>query len=223
MNAESRTTSSPVLDEVCQLCWIPEHIRGLSKKIFEEFTHNRVVKADISIGIQATCMYYGFLHSGAARSILEICNIFSISENIFTKSDKIFRDHYRDTPSSFFKFRELFESADAEDLISRHVPKLLSITEISARQRNSIRNSAVLTVQNIRARKMLVSKTTGAIASAAIYLALAQVVGKTIKKAPFCKAVGLTSSVTLQTILKELDILAFTSECPSTVPANPRS
>lgn len=200
-----RPPATPLLDEVNCRFRIAESIYTLSKKIFEEFSGHKIVKKDLLKGVQAIALYYAYLHSQVPRSISEICSMCSLCESTLTKADKIFREVYRTHNSNFFKFRDLFECADAEDLISRQIPLLTSLICITIPQQKSIRKLSIDISQKIRNKKLLVSKSSGAIACVAIFMATESIIQRKLSKAPFCNTLGLVTSVTLQTMLKQLE------------------
>lgn len=197
--SSQRNVNTQLLDRVCEILFVSDSTRTLSRNLLSEVTSFQTCRGENLVGIQAVSLYYACLFGRAARSIQEVCVSFSILEGTFTKADKIFRETYRGNKSSFLNFRDLFGTADATDMITRSVAKLVLDSDISRK----VNRLSFRLLEQIRQKKVLVGKSSGGITSAVIYSAL-QATGVNMSKKDFCADLKLTTTVTLNTMLKEL-------------------
>ncbi len=179
---------------------LPEYVLKLAKEIYSEVTSRKIYRSDNVMGMQAVSLYYACLASKATRSIAEICKAFDLSESVFTRCDKNFREIYRDNKSAFFNFRDLFDATQATDLLVRGINK---ITELDDDQSRKVRKLSFQMLEAIRSKKALVGKSSGAIASAVIFISIEKV-GLKLSKKNVCTSLNLVTTVTLNSMLKDL-------------------
>lgn len=198
--SSQRVVNTQHLDQVCtRILRVSDSTRTLSRNLLTEVTSFQTCRGENLIGMQAVSLYYACLFGRSARSIQEICVSFGLLEGTFTKADKIFREAYRENKSAFLNFRDLFGTADATDMISRNVAKLVLDADVSRR----VNKLSFRLLEQIRQKKALVGKSSGGVTSAVIYSSI-QACGVSMSKKDFCADLKLTTTVTLNTMLKEM-------------------
>lgn len=185
-----------------------------AKNILTELTLKKTFRGETQIAAQLVCLYYSCVLKKAPRSISEICSSVGLTENMFLKVDKTFREVYRDNKSTFLKFGDMFYATEPVDILSRNISKLVDISNDESKQ---VRKYALEYLDVIRERKMLVGKTSAAITNVVIFKALNRVTKSTMSKSKFCATLELVSPVTLQTMLKELDLAGIDSPTMTSV------
>lgn len=100
-----------------------------------------------------------------------------------------------------FSCCRLFESADSSDLVRRTVQLLC----LKVEDEQIVNRAASSILRTIADRKLLPGRSSGALVTSSIYLALIKAGHKPVK-AVLCEQLQLTSPVTLTSILKQLPV-----------------
>ena len=194
-----RQLQTAEMEDVCRhLMRLPASILEEAKGLYARVLEMRTSRGQILVGIQACAVYYACIlqkQPGIARNVAEVAEAFGIPESAFTRADKVVKEALQGTRF----FRDLFEVANAQDLVSRSVNKL----ELDQARDRRIKRLAIDIVSDIEARKLLQGKSTGSLSSVAIWCAVAAE-GCSMSKSQLCKGIGGCTVVTLNSLLKQL-------------------
>ncbi|CAL5225056.1 g7834 [Coccomyxa viridis] len=194
-----RQLQTAEMEEVCKhLMRLPTCILDEAKRLYAKVLEVRISRGQILVAIQACAVYYACLlqkQPGTARNVAEIAQAFAIPESAFTRADKVVKEALQGTRF----YRDLFEVANAQDLVSRSVSKL----ELDQARDRRIKKLAIDIVSDIEARKLLRGKSTGSLSSVPIWCAIAAE-GCGMSKSQLCKGIGGCTVVTLNSLLKQL-------------------
>ncbi|CAL8461499.1 g1030 [Coccomyxa elongata] len=194
-----RQLQTAEMEEVCShLMRLPTGILDEAKRLYARVLEVRTSRGQILVGIQACAVYYACIlqkQPGTARNVTEVAEAFGIPESAFTRADKVVKEALQGTRF----FRDLFEVANAQDLVIRSVNKL----QLDQTRDRRIKRLAIDIVSDIEARKLLQGKSTGSLSSVAIWCAVAAE-GCSMSKSQLCKGIGGCTVVTLNSLLKQL-------------------